>query len=361
VGIPDYYTTLDVARDASEDELKRAYRKMVISHHPDRHGGTLEATERFQCVVEAYSVLSDSTKRATYDQGHIVRGIRFEKGGNLQEFVGGFFDNVLGVRSRQPSRGYDHLYRLDLTLREIALGVSKELSLPSDATCKTCFGRGFESGVMPNLCERCDGLGHLRKRKVVRSAIEDCTDCVGRGYLISTPCRSCHGKGTCSVKERVTIDIPPGVETGAKLLIRGAGQSGWQGGEKGDCWVHVTTTADPHLQREGQDVICRRPVSLFQAMTGGKIAVPTVEGTVHIKLPPQSLDGASLRIPGYGIYDASKTERGDQIVILDVETPESLTEVDMEILREMRGKIGDDPFPRTQAFDRSLAKGSSRE
>tara|TARA_B100000674_G_C37972408_1_gene977598 strand:+ start:4103 stop:5188 length:1086 start_codon:yes stop_codon:yes gene_type:complete len=359
VATPDYYITLDVGRDATDDDLKRAYRKLVISLHPDRHGGTEEATERFQRVVEAYSVLSDPDKRTKYDEGHIVRGMRFEKGGNAREFIGGFFDNVLGVRPRQPARGYDHLYRLELSLVEVAQGVTKELSIPSDEVCHTCCGRGFESGVMPNLCERCDGLGVLRRRKLVRSEIEDCPDCAGRGYLIEDPCKDCHGKGMTVVIRQVKIDIPAGVEHGAKLLIRGAGQSGWQGGEKGDCWVHVSVKEHPYLERDGWNLICRRPISIFQALAGTKLQVPTVDGVVNIKVPPRSADASPLKMPSYGILDASTDQRGDQLVILDVEMPQGLTAADMTKINELLGQLSDEAFPKTQNYDRLLRKGSA--
>ena len=361
MAIPDYYTTLDVGRDATEDDLKRAYRKLVISLHPDRHGGTDEATERFQSVVEAYSVLSDVDKRARYDQGHMVRGIRFEKGSNVREFIGGFFDNVLGVRPRQPMRGYDHIYRLELTLKEVARGVSKELTIPSEATCDVCCGRGFESGLMPDLCGRCDGLGILRRRKIVRSELEDCPDCLGRGYLISEPCVGCAGKGTSLMGRSVTIEIPAGVETGARLLIRGAGQSGWQGGEKGDCWVHVSVKPNQYLERDGLNIICRRPISVLQAMVGGKVQVPTVDGVVKIKIPSQSLESAPLKMPGYGILDASTSQRGDQLVILELEMADGLTASDMKILEGLSRELSASAFPKTQAYDAIWMKGTSDE
>ena len=354
MGVPDYYSTLELSRDATDDELKRAYRKLVIALHPDRHGGSQEATERFQHVVEAYSVLSDPTKRQKYDSGQKVRGILFEKGGNIQEFVGGFFDNVLGVRPRRKERGFDHIYRLALTLEEVAHGATRSLSIPSDETCGLCCGRGFEVGVMPTLCDRCDGMGILRRRKLVRSELEDCPDCTGRGYVVDEPCTDCGGQGTQVVRQSITIDIPSGVEDGARLLIRGAGQPGWQGGEKGDCWVHVSIASDPYLKREGLNIICRRPVSALQAWLGAKVSVPSVEGVVRIKVPPQLADAPPLKMVGYGIKDASTGKRGDQLVFLDIEMPESLTDTDMRKLRELQKVLGESVFPRTSQYEDKL-------
>jgi molecular chaperone DnaJ len=361
VGIPDYYAALDVDRNVTPGELKRAYRKMVISHHPDRHGGDAVSTERFQRIVEAYSVLSEPEKRARYDAGHLVQGIRFEKGGNFREFVGGFFDGVFGVRAKRKMRGYDHVYRLALSLAEGSLGTSKKLELPVESTCVHCSGRGFEIGVLPDLCERCDGLGELRRRKIVRSEVEDCPDCAGRGYTLPTPCASCLGHGTQADVRQVVIEVPAGVETGEKLLIRGAGQPGWQGGENGDCWVHVTVKRHPHLKRDGTTLHCERPITVFQALSGGKMDVPTLGGIVRIKIPPLSLHGPALRMPGYGAQDPESGTRGDQLVHLQVEIPAALKDEDFARLKALEESIGKAAFPKTSRFEKALGQDPEDE
>lgn len=359
---PDYYAALEVARDASSDDLKRAYRKMVVAYHPDRLGGDAETTRRFQAIVEAYSILSDPGKRLTYDEGHIIRGVRFEKGGDLREFVGGFFDKMLGVRPKRPMRGFDHIYRLSISFSESCLGTTRALQIPCSQTCSECAGRGFPLGTLPDLCERCDGLGELRRRKMVRSEFEQCPDCSGRGYTVPHPCDCCAGHGLLSETREVSIAVPPGVENETKLLVRGAGQPGWQGGEHGDCWVHLGVKPDPSFKKAGLDLHSTRPIPLFQALTGGTLTIPTLEGPVNIKVPPFSLQGPPLRLAGYGARSPETGVRGDHLVHLEVELPTSLPPEVARHLKACEKLLGPEAFPKSQAFSHpALSEDSTRD
>jgi molecular chaperone DnaJ len=351
MGTPDYYAALGVARDAEIDAIRSAYRRLALSHHPDRHKEDPDATARFQQIAEAYSVLSDAEKRKKHDTGQPVKVIPMEPGTSVQEFLGGLVDSLFGVKQKVKEKGRDRKYNLEVSLAEVAMGASRVLSLPEDCECPGCMGRGFPEGTVPEFCDRCGGSGALQRRKTIRSVIEACPDCSGRGYCITQPCSICHASGYVETQRQVTIDIPKGVKDGMRLLVRGAGQPGLHGGLQGDLFVHIDLKAHGCLIRQGADIILTRPVTLFDALIGAKIEVPTLTGPVKINLPPGTTDGTVLRMNGYGIGSPDTDKRGDQLVTLRIEIPRNLSEKDRGVLKKISGQIDRRAFPETLAFE----------
>ena len=273
MGNPDYYAVLGVPHHAEQEKLKAAYRRLAIAYHPDKHPDDPEATSRVQRIVQAYNVLSDPKTRQRYDDGHQVQEIPIESGTNFQEFFGSIIDGVFGVGIPKPERGRDRKYRLALTLEEVARGARKVLDLPHEEPCSRCSARGFLPGCVPEVCGRCEGAGEIQRRKTLRSKIQDCPDCLGRGYRITEPCPRCKGTTIETVVRPVTITVPAGVKHGAKLLIRHAGQPGRHGGEPGDCFVHIKQLKHPSLVRDGLTLRSERPITVFDALLGARISV----------------------------------------------------------------------------------------
>ncbi|MGM0574838.1 MAG: DnaJ C-terminal domain-containing protein [Myxococcota bacterium] len=347
---PDYYAVLGVPRDAETLRIKQAYRRLAARYHPDRHGGARDATGRFQALVEAYSVLGDAERRRAYDEGQAIDAVRIEPGTPLEELFGRMVDQLFGVRSRRAVDGRDVRYRLDVDLAEVAHGCARTLRLPREVPCGACDGRGFPLESLPEICERCGGRGEIQRRRVLRSTLENCPDCEGRGFHLVTACVRCEGSGTRVHREPLTIDVPAGVEDGRRLVVRGGGQPGRNGGRDGDCLVTVRVRPHPALERRGSDVLLERPVSVFEATAGGWLDVPTVDGEQRLKLPVGIEDGAVLRMQGRGLAD-SRGERGDQLVTIRVEMPQDLDEDIREALRRLGMKAGRGPFPKTRRFE----------
>ena len=345
-----------MAPGADGSTIKAAYRRLAASVHPDRHGGDGEATERFKVLVEAYSVLADDERRATYDAGQAVKlPIPVEAGSGPAELVGSLVDKLFGVRTKGPLPGDDLRYRLTLTFVERALGGRRELLVPVQERCGTCHGRGLPPLTLPDACERCAGAGELQVRRGLRSVIDDCPDCAGRGYRIDEPCPGCGGGGTVTVRRKVEIEVPPGLAEAEKLLIRGAGQPGRHGGAPGDLYVQISHSEDhPVLQLLGRDVRCERPLPMLDAILGARITVPTIEGTARIQVPRGSRDGAVLRMANFGARMRGEEGRGDQLVTLRLELPTNLDPEQLGAMQALRKRLGADNAPRSTAFEASL-------
>lgn len=353
---PDYYAVLGVPRGADALTIRQAYRQLAASYHPDRHpDGSPLATVRFQRVVEAFGVLGEPTKRIAYDAGQAIDAPRIEEGKPLAELFGAVVDQLFGVKGRRVERGADVLYRLELSLSEAAVGVRRELSLPRPEPCAVCEGRGFPMEHLPEICERCAGRGEIQVRRGLRSVLEACADCDGRGHIPVVTCAACSGRGLRDVRRAVQIDVPPGVADGAELLVRGAGGAGRFGGEPGDCLLRVSVRPHPWLRRSGSDVVLERPVRIYDAIAGGWLSVPTLEGACRLRMVADTRDGAVLRMAGLGMGKPGGG-RGDQLVTVRVEWPAGLGDDARAALSALAEAAGPDTFPRTARFDGATAE-----
>ncbi len=348
---PDYYALLGVTRGDSELAIRAAYRRLVSVHHPDRHPGDPGAVLRLTNLVEAYEVLGDPDARRRYDDGFVVQQNAPESN-SLEEVLGRVVDAFVSTHDARDVDGRDRQYRLSISFESAARGTQEQLELPFSQRCSRCEGRGFPLEVLPLVCEQCQGAGAQELRRNLRRVIEACEGCAGLGYSVSSPCEDCAGRGRVQVRRHVDIHVPAGVSSGDKLIVRGAGEEGEGGGASGDCFVLVEVTPHACLERKGKDVVMTRPISLFQALRGGWISVPTVDGARRLQLPPASRDKAILRMVGLGVGGKSE-ERGDQLVHIEVEYPR---EVDAELRSQLQAldkEVGAGVFPKTRTFEAS--------
>ena len=356
----DYYELLAVNRNASEEEIKKAYRKLALKYHPDRNPGDKQAEERFKEVSEAYQVLSDPQKRAQYDQfGHAA----FGEGG---PFAGGFdftagFEDVFGdifgeffgagsTRRRGRARGEDLRYNLSLTFQEAVSGAEKKIKIPRHGTCETCHGTGSKPGTSPKTCPTCRGRGQVSFQQGFFSFSRTCNQCQGRGTIISDPCSTCGAAGRVRKLHTLSIKIPAGVDTGSRLKLAAEGESAPPGGAPGDLYVVIQVEPHPIFVRDNLDIICDVPISFVQAALGAEIDVPTLDGKVKMKIPPGTQSGKVFRLKGKGIKDIRGYHHGDQHVRLIIETPTHLTARQKELLREFAALGGEDVHPLAKGF-----------
>lgn len=363
----DYYEVLGVDKNASEAEIKKAFRKMVLKYHPDRNrDNPKEAEEKMKEVNEAYSILSDPKKKAQYDQfGHAAfdgtagagaggfGGFGgFSQGGGFDGF-GDIFDMFFGsgggprggARKRGPERGADLRYNLTITFEEAAFGKTETLNIPRTQQCPDCHGTGAAAGSHPETCPDCHGTGTVQSvqntpfGRMVNQ--HPCSRCSGTGQIIKNPCKTCGGKGVKSIRSKVEVKIPAGVDTGNRIRVAGEGDAGVRGGSTGDLYVYITVKPDKFFQREGSEVICEMPITFVQAALGDTIEVPTLDGKVEMKIPAGIQSGTVMRLRGKGIPYLRSTGRGDQHVRIKVLTPQKLTERQKELLREFAGMTDD--------------------
>lgn len=350
----DYYEVLGVSRDASQEEIKKAYRKLARKYHPDVNPGNKEAEEKFKEVKEAYDVLGDPDKRASYDQfGHAgTEAGGFGGFGHGTDFGG--FDDIFdmffgggfggGKRPRGPQRGADLRLDLTITFEEAAFGAEKKIEVPRMEACPTCHGSGAEPGTHPATCKVCHGTGQIRVTQNTPfgrfQSIKTCHHCHGEGQVITSPCHECHGEGKVRRNKKINIDIPAGVETGSRLRVSGEGEAGSRGGPPGDLYVYINVKPHEILERNGYDVMSRVSINIVQAALGDEMLIPTLDGKVKIKIPEGTQSGMSLRLKGKGIPRLRGYGRGDHIVKIEVVTPTNLNEKQKEILREFGKTIG---------------------
>ena len=359
----DYYEVLGVARAAGEREIKTAYRKLAVTYHPDRNAGDKEAEERFKEAAEAYAVLSDPDKRARYDRfGH--QGVAASGGFDPTIFAD--FSDILGDlfgfgdpfgRRRGgggPARGADLRYDLTLSFEEAVFGVEKELRIPRLEGCEACRGTGSAGGTEPALCQACGGRGQVRYTQGFFTVARTCPQCSGEGRVVTDPCRECRGDGRVERERSLSVKVPAGVDSGARLRLTGEGEHGKQGGPPGDLYVVLKARPHPRLKRDGSTVFGRVAVAYPQAVLGATIEVETVHGTSTLDVPPGTQHGREFRLRGQGVQRLDGNGRGDHVAVVEVEVPHprDLSDEEQEHLRRL-AELADRPVrEERKVFDR---------
>ena len=347
----DYYETLGVPKNASEEEIKKAYRKLAMKHHPDRnHGDTSKDAEaKFKEVKEAYEMLSDGQKRAAYDQyGHAgvdpnMRGGPGAEGfGGFAEAFGDIFGDVFGGArggrqsgGRQVFRGSDLSYAMEVTLEEAAEGKEAQIRIPSWDNCDTCKGSGAKPGTKPITCTTCHGAGAVQMRQGFFSVQQTCPTCHGSGKIIPEPCTVCHGQGKIKNNKTLEVKIPAGIDDGMRIRSTGNGEPGTNGGPPGDLYIEIRLKKHELVDRVGDDLHCVVPVSVTTAALGGEISVPTLKGAAAIDIPDGTQSGKQFRLRGKGIKGVRSSYPGDLYCHVRVETPVKLTEHQRKLLKEL--------------------------
>jgi molecular chaperone DnaJ len=359
-GKKDYYELLGVNRSAGEDEIKKAYRKLALQHHPDRNPGDKQAEEKFKEVSEAYSVLSDAQKRSQYDQfGHAAFGESgpfsggFDFSGGFEDVFGDIFGEFFGgggSRRRGRGRGEDLRYNLTLKFEEAAFGVEKKIKIPRHGPCETCRGTGAKAGTAPQTCPTCHGRGQVSFQQGFFSVSRTCSQCHGQGTIVKEPCATCAGAGRVRTMHTLSVKIPAGVDTGSRLKLRGEGEMGPVGGVPGDLYVVIQVESHPIFVRDNLDIICDVPISFVQAALGTEIDVPTLDGKVKMKIPSGTQSGKVFRMKGKGIKDVQGVQQGDQHVRVNVETPTRLTAKQKELLKDFAELGGEEVNPLSKGF-----------
>lgn len=356
----DYYDLLGLNRNVSEDEIKKAYRKLALKYHPDRNPGDKQAEERFKDVSEAYQVLSDPQKRTQYDQfGHAAFGDGgpfaggFDFTAGFEDVFGDIFGEFFGGTSRRRSRarGEDLRYNLTLTFEEAVNGTEKKIKIPRQGPCETCHGHGAKPGTAPQTCPMCRGKGQVSFQQGFFSVSRTCNQCHGHGTIIKDPCTTCSGTGRLRKLHTLSIKIPAGVDTGSRLKLRNEGESApTGGGAPGDLYVVIQVESHPIFVRDNLDIVCDVPISFVQAALGAEIDVPTLDGKVKMKIPGGTQSGKVFRMKGKGVKDVQGYEQGDQHVRVIVETPTHLTPRQKELLKEFAVSGGEDINPLSKGF-----------
>ncbi|HBG04903.1 MAG: molecular chaperone DnaJ [Geobacteraceae bacterium GWC2_58_44] len=355
----DYYELLEVNRNASEAEIKKAYRRLAVKYHPDKNAGDKASEDKFKEVSEAYEILSDAEKRARYDQfGHAaVGGGGFSSGGfgagsPFGDIFGDIFGEVFGGRQKatRGRRGDDLQYNMEVSFEEAAFGVEKKIDLPYAKRCDACGGSGAKAGTTPKTCPTCQGAGQMRFQQGFFSVSKTCSHCNGEGRVVDHPCLTCRGSGTVRDKKTISVKVPAGVETGIRLKLTGEGGQGTKGGPNGDLYVALSVREHSLFRREDNDVVCEIPISFTQAALGCEIEVPTLDGKVNMKIPEGTQSGAVFRMRGKGIPALQGYGRGDHLVVAKVETPTNLNRQQRELLEELARISGEDANPMRKNF-----------
>ena len=347
--MPDYHQVLGVDRTATQDEIKRAFRRLAREYHPDVRKDDPKAEERFKEINEAYQVLSDPERRAQYNRFGTVQPVPAEDvaGGGFGPF-NDIFDMFFGRRSSRvdrdaPEAGADLRYDLELSLEEAATGVEKTIEIERLETCPRCFGTGAERGSAPERCPTCGGRGEVQhsQRTIFGSftQVSTCPSCGGTGTVLRHPCTQCRGSGRAAMARTVSVGIPPGVDSGMRLRIAGEGEAGLRGGPRGDLYMFIHVRPHPVFQREGKDLFCTVPITIYQAALGDDIEVPTLEGPIGRAVPAGAQPGTVITVKGKGMPDA-RGNRGDLHVRLDVRVPTDLTDEERALLRQLAALRG---------------------
>ena len=360
----DLYDILGVNRDASDEDIKKSYRKLAMKHHPDRNPDSKDAEDKFKEAKGAYEILSEPDKRRAYDAyGHA--GVNPQAGGGpggegfggFSEAFGDIFGEIFGGRGgrggQQVYRGADLRYNMDITLEQAARGTETKIRIPSLDECEPCHGSGAKPGTQPKTCHTCNGQGQVRMQQGFFSIQQTCPTCHGTGKVIADPCTSCSGSGRIKSHKTLSVKIPAGVDDGDRIRLSGEGETGMNGGPPGDLYVVVQLKPHSVFQRDGADLHCEMPISFTVAALGAEIHIPTLDGEAKIKIPAETQSGQVFRLRGKGIRPVRQTSAGDLMCHVVVETPVRLTDRQKELLRELEEinkSDGDKHNPRAKSF-----------
>jgi molecular chaperone DnaJ len=360
----DFYEMLGVARGASADDLKKAYRKLAMQYHPDRNPGDKAAEHKFKEISEAYDVLKDDQKRAAYDRfGHAA----FENGGGPRPggagdfgFASGFadiFDEMFGGlgggrRGQTDARGSDLRYNLEVTLEEAFKGSTAQIRVPTSVGCDHCKGSGSEAGSRPVTCSTCAGAGKVRAQQGFFTIERTCPSCGGAGRVIENPCKQCGGQGRVRREKTLSVNIPAGVEDGTRIRLAGEGEAGLRGSAPGDLYIFLSVSPHRLFQRDGANIHCRVPIPMTVAALGGQLEVPTIDGVrARVTIPPGTQSGHQFRMKAKGMSVLRSPARGDMYIEAVIETPVSLTKRQQELLKEFeRAGDKDKTSPESEGF-----------
>lgn len=343
----DYYEILGVPKNATEPELKKAYRKLAMKYHPDRNPGDKTAEQSFKELNEAYSVLSDAKQRSAYDQfGHagVGQGAGFGGGGaghggfDFGDVFGDIFGDIFGGGRKQQRqrRGADLSYAITITLEEAIAGVTRKITLPTWISCDQCHGTGAKQGTKPKTCSDCRGSGQVHIQQGFLAIQQTCHRCHGSGQMIDDPCRFCSGQGRVKDKKTLSVKIPAGVDNGDQIRLSGEGEQAGAGGSAGDLYVQIQVESHPLFKRQGGDLYCQIPISFATAALGGEIVIPTVDGQCKLKIPAETQTGKLFRLRGKGVQTIRHKTAGDLICEVVVETPVHLTSAQKELLQQFQ-------------------------
>ncbi len=359
----DYYKVLEVARNASEADIKKAYRRLAMKYHPDRNPDDKEAEERFKEAKEAYEVLTDAQKRAIFDQhGHDGIDAARQGGGggggaDFGDIFGEVFGDIFGGGRRggrsQVFRGADLRYELELELPQAVFGYTTEIEIPRLMECETCNGSGAAKGHSPVTCEQCQGSGQMRISQGFFQLQQPCNRCRGTGRIVKNPCDTCLGQGRIRRTRKLSVKVPAGVSTGDRIRLGGEGEAGRNGGPPGDLYIEMNVKPHPIFEREGDDLSCEVPVSFATAVLGGAVNVPTLEGEVSLKIPTETQSGRVFRLRDKGVKPVRGGERGDLFCRVVVETPVNLSAEQRELLKKFDQSLRSDGrghTPREEGF-----------
>jgi len=360
----DYYEVLGVSRTCTEVELKTAFRKLAMQHHPDRNPGDSECEHKFKEINEAYDVLKDGDKRAAYDRfGHAA----FEQGGMggahgfSSDFGSAFadiFEGIFGMqggrgggRSSGRERGSDLRYNMEITLEDAFEGKTAQVRIPTSVTCEACSGSGAKAGTKPKTCATCGGMGKIRHAQGFFTLERTCPTCQGRGQVIDDPCKACGGAGRVTRERTLSVNIPAGVEDGTRIRLAGEGEAGLRGGPPGDLYIFLSLAPHEFFQRDGADLHCRVPISMVTAALGGDFEVPAIDGSkAKVKVPPGTQTGRRFRLSSKGMPVLRSKQTGDMYVQVSVETPQNLNKRQRELLAEFAKLSSDETQPESTGF-----------
>ena len=343
----DYYELLGVSREATPEELKKAYRQLAMKHHPDRNAGDKASEEKFKEISHAYSVLSDPEKKAHYDRYGTADGFGAGQGpfggAGFGDIFEDFFGDIFGGQRRQrPAKGNDLRYDLDITLEEAVFGTEKVITFPKLEKCAECGGTGSEPGKQPEICSACKGSGQIRYQQGFFSVSKSCGKCYGTGKIITNPCKKCRGHGSVQEQKTVNLKIPAGVDAGSRLKIVGEGEPGLNNGPHGDLYVILDVKDHAIFKREGTDLFCDFPISFVNAALGAEIEVPTLDGSAKLKVPPGTQSGKIFTLKGKGAPRVGSQQRGSQLIRVYIEVPKKLSPRQKELLEEFAEHSTDD-------------------
>lgn len=347
----DYYEVLSVDRSADEKEIKKAYRRVAMKYHPDRNPDDPDADDKFKEATEAYDVLTTAEKREAYNRyGHAAvdgqMGGGGGAGGNFSDIFGDVFGDIFGGaggggRGRGGAeRGSDLRYTLDISLEDAVRGTTAEIRVPTLVSCGTCSGSGARKGSSPTTCGTCGGVGQVRMQQGFFQVQQTCPNCRGRGNTISDPCNSCNGQGRVEKTKKLSVKVPPGVDTGDRIRLAGEGEAGTSGGPAGDLFVQLSVRDHPIFERDGKHLYCEVPITFVDASLGGELEVPTLDGRVKLKIPAETQTGKLFRLRGKGVQPVRGGGVGDLLCRAVVETPVNLNKRQKELLREFQESLG---------------------